>query len=355
MITNETKKDVKKAPLRVIALRDRDNASLERSSSGGAFPLLARPILEECGVVFGSELLSGGVVRHTAIESINDLPRLQGSKYVQSDVAGTFSLCSESLRSGRMVLYSGTPCQIYALRTYLTSKGIDEKAFDNLYTIDLVCHGVTNPALFRLYISWLENRVDAVPGSLRYEFRSKRRGWGLYYYYYYEAKRDGRTHSRFGPCDEDPYYAAFLDGRLYRASCYSCRFARPERVGDFTIGDYWGIESAHPEFDNKDGVSLLLINSKRGLKFFSDRCEEGCDSVESTIDLAIRENHNLKAPTCRGEGDAEFSKAVSDAVHKGDADLLFGTILKRPFSLKRAVRKAIPENVVSDVKKLLRR
>lgn len=353
--TMENKVDgMKRAPLRVVALRDRDAASLARSASGGAFPLLARPVLEDSGVVFGSELLGDGVVRHAMIDSIDALPRLQGSKYVLSDVAGTFLQCLESLRRGRSVLYSGTPCQIYALRSYMASKGYDETGLDNLYTVDLVCHGVTNPMLFRLYISWLENRVGAVPGSLHYEFRSKRCGWGLFYYYFYKAKSDGKTYDSFGSCDEDPYYAAFLEGRLYRAPCYSCCFACSERVGDFTIGDYWGIESAHPKFDSKDGVSLLLINSDKGMKFFSERCESECDLVESTIELASRENHNLTSPTCRKEGDVEFSKMVFDAVRDGDSDLLFGSMLKRPFSLKRTVRKIFPKSVILAVKKFLR-
>lgn len=345
--------EMKRAPLRVVALRDRDTVSLARSASGGAFPVLARPMLEAGGVVFGSELLCGGVVEHTMIDSVDDLPKLQGSKYVQSDVSGTFAQCLESLRCGHSVLYSGTPCQIYALRSYLAFKGLEAKAIEGLYTVDLVCHGVTSPALFRLYVSWLEGRVGAVPGSLRYEFRSKRRGWGLYYCYHYTSKRDGRTHSRFGPCDEDPYYAAFLEGRLYRSSCYTCRFACPERVSDFTIGDYWGIEVAHPGFDSSDGASLLLVNSEKGLGYFSDRCESRCDLVESTIELASRENRNLTAPPYRKGGDAGFSREVSEAVRNGDADLLFGTMLRRPFSLKRAVRKILPECVVETVKRVL--
>ena len=345
---------MKRAPLRVVALRDRNAASLARSASGGAFPLLARPVLEDGGTVFGSELLAGGMVRHVMIDSIDDLPRLQGSKYVQSDTADTFSQCLESLRQGRSVLYSGTPCQIYSLRVYLSAKGANERMLGNLYTVDLVCHGVTSPALFRLYISWLEERVGAVPGSLCFEFRSKRRGWGLYYYYYYKAKKGGKVRGRLGFCDDDPYYAAFLGGKLYRSSCYSCRFACPERVGDFTIGDYWGIERAHPEFDSKNGASLLLINSEKGLKFFSDRCEHKCDLIESTIELASKENHNLTAPSCRSIEDVEFAKVVSEAVRGGNADLLFGSILRRPFSLKRAVRRIIPECVVSAAKKVLR-
>lgn len=347
--------EMKKPPLRVAALRDKDVVSLAKSASGGAFCVLARPVLKNGGVVFGSELLGGGVVRHIMVESVEDLPRIQGSKYVQSDVAGTFIQCLENLRCGRTVLYSGTPCQVYALRTYLASEGLDGEALDNLYTVDLVCHGVTSPALFRLYISWLEDCVGAIPGSLYYEFRSKKRGWGLNYYYYYTAKKNGKMYGKFGLCDDDPYYAAFLEGRLYRSACYSCRFACPERIGDFTIGDYWGIGSAHPEFDSKNGASLLLINSDKGLDYFSARCEDGCDLVESTIELASRENHNLVAPTCRKERDAEFSKAVSDAVRAGNADLVFRILLRRPFDLKRTVRKIFPRCVVSGVKRLLGR
>lgn len=153
----------------------------------------------------------------------------------------------------------------------------------------------------------------------------------------------------------DPYYAAFLEGKLYRKACYSCPFACRERVGDFTIGDYWGIERIHPTFDCKMGASLLLINTEKGLTYFAEQCEPYCVHVESNIELACRENHNLTAPTRRTDEDAEFAARVSRALEDDNADLLFSSLLKRPFSIKRTLSKYLPESVVVTLKRFLHR
>lgn len=338
-------------PLRVVALRDANSDFLMRASSGGAFSLLARHILNNGGVVFGSELLEGGVVRHVMVDSVTELPRLQGSKYVQSDTGQTFRECEELLSTGRSVLYSGTPCQIFALRSYLDSHGIKD---DNLFTIDLICHGVTSPSLFRLYIKWLEEKVDAVPGSLRYYFRSKKRGWGLYYYhYYYISKRSGKTLHRFGPGGEDPYYAAFIEGRLCRKSCYSCQFSGKRRAGDFTIGDYWGIERSHPGFECKQGASVMLINTPKGMAFFTEECDKDCFFEESNFELASRENHNLVEKTSRSAEDEVLAKKVDEAVRRGEGDRVFGELLRRPFSIKCLLMKILPPQLIYSAKRLI--
>lgn len=341
-------------PLRVVALKDGEAESLFRSASGGAFPVLARPVLRDGGVVFGAEMLPEGRVRHVGITSVDELPRLQGSKYVQSDTAGTFGECAEALLAGRPVLYSGTPCQVFALRSVLASKGLGDAETRRLLTVDLVCHGVTSQGLFSLYIEWLEGRVGAVPGSLHYEFRSKKWGWGLYYYYYYTSKKDGKIHDRFGQCEEDPYYMAFLEGQLYRKSCYKCRFARRERAGDFTIGDFWGIQREHPSFDCGGGASLVLVNSEKALAHF-ERCEPGCTVEESTFEHASKENSNLLHPAIQKEESAALVERVDEAVRRGDGELLFGKLLKRPFDVKRSIKKALPYPLFLFAKRLLGR
>lgn len=341
-------------PLRVVALRNNDAKSLFRSASGGAFPALSRPVLEDGGMVFGAEMLPGGTVRHVGITSVAELPRLQGSKYVQSDVAGTFGECADALLSGKPALYSGTPCQVFALRSFLASKGFGDAETRRLLTVDVVCHGVTSQKLFSLYIEWLEKRLGAVSGSLHYEFRSKKRGWGLNYYYYYTSKRDGKTHDRFGQCEEDPYYMAFLEGQLYRQSCYKCRFARRERAGDFTIGDFWGIQREHPSFDCRDGASLVLVNSEKARAHF-ERCESGCSIEDSTFDHACKENFNLIRPTIRTDEGAALSDRVSDAMQLGDSELIFNKLLKRPFDIKLSIKRILPYPLFLLIKSMLGR
>lgn len=354
--------DLLHSPLRVIALQDKDLASLALSASGGAFPVLARPIVQCGGIVFGAEMLPGGAVRHVGVRSMDELERLQGSKYVQSDYGKTFFECAEALKTGKTVLWTGTGCQIFALRSYLIRQGLSEGDMSRLYTADVICHGVIGQSLFRQYISWLEKKNNAVPGSLHYEFRSKRRGWGLYYRYTYKSIRSGRMKEKFGAGDEDPYYAAFLSGKLYRSSCYKCRFARRERASDFTLGDYWGIQEEHPGFDCAAGASVLMINTPKGKTYFETSCESACKVQESTFEKASRHNFNLIRSTQRNEANAEFAKKVEDASKRGDVDFLFRGLLavrSTPGALllrvKRRAGWLLPMRAISRARLLLRR
>lgn len=340
-------------PIRVMALRDKDTESLFRSASGGAFSVLARPVLRKGGVVFGAEMLEKGKVRQVQITDAGELSRLQGSKYVQSDTAGTFSECANALRAGKTVLYSGTPCQVFALRSYLKREGMGDKDLELLLTVDLICHGVTSPKLFRLYIDWLEKKVGAVPGSLYYEFRSKKQGWGLNYSYSFTSKKDGKKHDRFGGCEDDPYYMAFLEGQLYRSSCYKCRFARKERVGDFTIGDFWGVQREHPDFYCCDGVSVVLINTLKGDGYFQKYCIGDCLVKKSDWEKACRENHNLLNPTKQSEKGAELARKVEEAMANEDSNLLFAQLLKRPWSIKGMIKKALPDSLTLQLKRII--
>ena len=340
------------APLRAIALRDLDAESLSRSASGGAFAVLARAMLARGGAVFGAELCDDNVARITCVEDASGLWRLQGSKYVQSSPGDSFERCREMLSSGRDVLFSGTPCQVFALRSHLARKGIGD-APGGLVAVDLVCHGVTSPELFRLYVGWLERKVGAVPGTLRYTFRSKKAPWGLYYYYYYYylTEKGQERREALGEAGEDPYYRAFLSAKYYRKSCYSCRFACAERAGDVTIGDYWGIERAHPDFYDKRGVSLVLLNTPAGVRFFDEECAGACEWIESDFESASAGNANLTHPSSRTPADEVLDARIRETVAAGDADLVFGRLL-RERGWKAALKRALPDGVVKAIKQV---
>lgn len=344
------------SPLHVVAMRDRDASSLARSASGGAFPVLARAVLTAGGVVFGAEELPGGVVRHIGIESVAELPRLQGSKYAPSDASAAIAECADALAAGREVLFSGVPCQVYALRRRLERLGLDAEAHARLWTVDLICHGVPDPRLFQLYISWLEAKLGADPNSLRYDFRSKRRGWGSDYRYVYE--RNGTTRSCFGAARDDPYYAAFLAGNLFRPACYACKFARKERAGDFTIGDFWGIREEHPGFTCRRGASVLLMNTERSVRFFEGWCAQQCVVEESSFEAAARHNAQLVRPSARGVDGERLAAAVGEALDRGDADMIFGKLLRVPRDaayVKRHIKLLLPQPVVEALTLLLGR
>lgn len=332
------------APLRVIALRNSDDVSIASSASGGAFVVLAHAMLNRGGVVFGAALLESGRVEHVCAKNISELRALQGSKYVRSDVADTYGECYDYLSRGVDVLYSGTPCQIAALRSYLKKRNVANLP-GSLVCVDLICHGTPGQEIFKAYISWLSAIERTDDGIHGYEFRNKLMGWGLYYYYYYYY-RSGKRHEKLGQASDDPYYSAFAKGIIYRKCCYNCPFARIERAGDFTVGDFWGIEDCHPDFYDERGVSAVLINSIEANEFFNDYCIDKCEWIDSTVENVIARNGNLTGPTKRTEEQEQLAKEVEKAVADGDYDKAFGVLLKPRLSVTARIRRLLPWKAV---------
>lgn len=340
------------SPRRAIALRDLDDASIAVSASGGAFAVLARAMLEQGGVVFGAALLEGGEVRHVCVRDRADLVALQGSKYVRSDVSSTYEECATFLEGGVDVLYSGTPCQIAALKAFLGKRR--KSGFKgSLICVDLICHGTPRQELFGAYLEWLAEKVSADDGIHGYEFRNKLMGWGLYYYYYYY--RAGRRCEELGQAGDDPYYSAFAKGTIYRKCCYSCPFARTDRAGDFTIGDFWGLEKFHPEFYDERGVSAVLINTPEADAFFRMNCSDKCTWIESTVGNVAAQNGNLTKPTKRTDEQESLAEEVEKAVAAGDYERAFGELLKPNISATAKIRRALPWKVVRFLYRLKRK
>lgn len=331
-------------PLRAIALRDSNEVSLSQSASGGAFAVLARAVLIRGGVVFGASLFDDGTVRHIPVSSLNELCSLQGSKYVRSDVGKTYAECAELLEAGNEVLYSGTPCQIFGLRAFLAKRGLSVEHANKLICVDLICHGTPAQKIFRAYLNWLAQKERADGPIYGYQFRSKLMGWGPLCYYYYFYRR-GKKRERVGKSSDDPYYSAFVNGFIYQKGCYSCPFARIERVADFTIGDYWGLESAHPEFYDNRGVSSVLINTERADKFFSERCANTCIWIESNVESVKAGNSNLVVPARRNEEQENLAREVEGAINAGDYERAFGVLLSPHLSVAAKVRLALPWRV----------
>lgn len=327
-------------PLKVLAVADSNEESLMNSASGGAFAVLAREMIRSGGVVFGCVMNSDGTARHISADDFSGIRPMQGTKYVQSELGSTFRECKSFLEQGRDVLFSGTPCQINALSHYVAR--IDPARLKgSLVTCDLICHGVTNPLLLKLYFSWLESKLNAVSGSIRFLFRSKIKGWGLNYELSYVHKTSGQRKVVHGPSNEDVYYRAFLNGGVYLSRCYSCEFACPQRVGDFTLGDFWGVESCHPDFPYEKGASVVLLNTERAQRFFFDRCSNECEWIESTLENACAQNKNLLSPTSRTDEEKEVAEAVNQALLEGDSDRIFGDLLAE-HGLKAMVKRVIP-------------
>lgn len=319
---------------KVYAAKYKDRESTFKSTSGGLFIPIAKNILSDGGIVFGCAYDENLVAKHIAVESENELCRLQSSKYVQSDTRGIYEQVKSALKSGRQVLFSGTGCQVAGLKTYLS------RDYDNLLTVDIVCHGVPSPELFKNYIDYMGKKLG---GSLTsYNFRSKeKRGWDLYY----KADNGKKSKSDYGFFDS--YYSAFLYCKTYRESCYECKFANKNRVGDITLADYWGIQKAHPEFYDENGVSLVLVNTEKGNKCLT-KIKDKLDIIESDYDKASVMNSNLvhpsERPACRD--------SIYDGFDCGNFETYAKTKLAFKINPKTKIKKMIPLGVKRFLRKL---
>lgn len=235
--------------LSAYAVRNGSEEELLSSSSGGAFALLARAVLDRGGAVCGAAMDGGMRVVHRFIESAEELPALMGSKYVQSDAAGAYSKAKDYLESGREVLFCGTPCQTAALSAYLG------RAYAGLTLCGVICHGAPSPLVWRRYLASSARGKMPVAAS----FRDKRTGWRRYGVSV--KTEDGGE--RFSPAGSDPYMRAFLHDLDLRPACYDCRFRGTARHADLTLGDFWGVEKLLGPDDDR-GVSLVLTHTQKG-------------------------------------------------------------------------------------------
>lgn len=323
---------------------------VSRSASGGAFASLARGFFDEGGVVFGAAYYLGGSglhVRHRVASDEGGLALLQNSKYVQSDAASCFNEVLTELKSGRPVLFCGTPCQVAGLRGFL---GRD---WANLYTADLVCHGVPSEAMFC-------GRLDELGAKLGSRvvdvlFRSKRHGWG--HSLLLLRLEDGRE-VEVPSCD-DPYYEMFLRLKTLRESCYACPYACSLRAGDITLGDFWGIEASRPDvvedarFDVKKGVSCLLVNNDHGRELLG-RFKGRLDLFEVAFEDIAVGNSQLRHPSKRPSD----RKAYLDAFAVGGWDEMCKVYRKRErgmgWKAKKAIRRVLPKEIILFAKRFLK-
>lgn len=270
---------------------------LMNSTSGGAMTSIAEQVLEREGAVFGTILdTSDWCAKFVKIDSMENLGLLRGSKYVQSDTSDIYSQVKKELHQGREVVFVGVPCQVAGLYKY-----IGKNKVDNLITIDILCHGTPSPTLFQEHISYIEKKykmkltnfmfrdkaIFPNKTALRYEFGSKKK-------------------YILGRCE--PYYNAFISGSAYRMCCYECQYATAERVGDITLGDYWGIKHFHPEFDNSNGVSLVLVNTEKGYQYLN---KAKLSLTQSMLSNAMVGNGILNGPSTKARCREHFYKDVN--------------------------------------------
>ena len=239
---------------RYYAFKNTDEVR-KRSSSGGAFSLIARHMTDIGGKVVASELNDEWQIQHTFAENYEAIRKQAKTYYVQGKAYPTFREIEQKLKQGEKILFIGTPCQAGGLKKYL------HKEYDNLILCDIICHGVPSPKMFGIYTDYLQSK-----GTLtQLTQRDKSIGWQGYCV---SAEIDGRLYKNNGWLKA--YSVMFSHGLINRKSCFQCMYSNYHRVGDITIGDYWGIEKHHKELKDKLGVSLIITNNEKGDTFLHE-------------------------------------------------------------------------------------
>jgi coenzyme F420-reducing hydrogenase beta subunit len=287
-----SKEEILNYPLSSFAAWSKNDKIRFESSSGGVFSVIAEQILDSGGVVYGAAWGKDLKLTHICVEHVDQLGQLRGSKYLQSDIGSCYSEVKKHLHDGRRVCFCGTPCQIAGLKLFL------RKDYDNLITLDFVCHGVPSQKIFDLFVADIESRKNVCLD--KYNFRDKTiNGWAC------NSSSSGlETESKIRKTfvfdmAMSSYMNLFMKGMISRESCYSCDFSQKRRCSDFTLGDFWGVTDVFPEFKNvSNGVSMLLVNTQKALAFLSD-IEEDIILHDCSVDIIASYNSNLNQPTYR--------------------------------------------------------
>lgn len=296
------------------------------SSSGGIFVLLAKEVLRRNGVVFGAAFDDNFVVKHIKITTEKDLIKLMGSKYVQSTIGTTYREVKDFLNKGVTVLYTGTPCQIEGLKSFLG------KDYPQLYTQDIICHGVPSPKVWEKYKAYRIKKDKEIPTGI--SFRNKDQGWVLFNMkFFYNKKIYCKNQT------QDLFLRTFLRNICLRDSCYHCHFKKKSRISDITLADYWGVQHIHKDFFDNKGTSLVLVNSVKGKELF-DAIRKQMVCIETNFEQALQYNSAMIS-SVKPDKNRDF---FFEDLDKLEFDELAKKYVKRKSLFSRVVRKC--RNVV---------
>lgn len=302
--------------LSVWAAQNQDVEKRIASSSGGIVFAICRYVLEQNGVVYGAAFDDDFTVEHIRCSDLQSLERIMGSKYVQSRMGEIYQEIEKDLRQNRVVCFVGSPCQNEAVRKYLfTKRLINDKAL----FVDFICHGVPSPMVWKDYLDDLQRKAGKKIEKIK--FRDKKYGWqkpNILIQF-----EDSHIAELLG---ENSYYNCFLRNIVLRPSCYQCKFTSECRNTDITVGDFWGAEEHFAKkMDIKSGVSLILVNSERGLRLF-ENIRKYC-WIEK-IDSGMFYQPNLHMPTAKPENRDAFWKEYEKMDCKGEVINKWGYINK---------------------------
>lgn len=307
-------------PIKVNAFVNNNELIYKTSTSGGAFTAIADIVIRQGGVVFGVRFNDNWQAIYAKAETYEDLMAFSGPKYVQASVDSSYADCNNELKSGRQVLFCGTPCQIAGLKHYL------RKNYVNLLTVEIICHGVPSPRVWNAYLYNLSGNVDNIKlinlrnktgdGDNRYLIKGKDN-------IYFDA-----------PAASSPYSQGFIRNYYLRPSCYNCKAKEGRSSADFTIGDCWGIKQIDDKFDNKYGVSTIIFNNQKSFTFREAVLSQG-HSINIELNFVVKKNPSYKYPAKLPASRAWFwNKFKTDGV-----DAISATIKRDNNVIRKIVKK----------------
>lgn len=317
-----------------FACTAKDENFAKQSSSGGVFPLLTNMFAEQQAVIYGAAFDNNWKVKHIRVNDIDELKKLYTSKYVQSDMGDSFKQVKHDLDIGKEVLFAGTPCQVAGLKSYLS------KEYNNLTTVDFICHGVPSPLVWQRYIIAMEKKLNNKITEI--SFRDKKDGWKNYYFKLSTANGDV-FYEKHG---ENIYMKGFLKDLYLRPSCYDCKFKTLHRASDITLADFWGIEKIIPEINVEKGVSLCWASSEKGDTILDKALKQ---TIYEQVDLNEAIKHNPSAITSvkRHKNRNKFFEDIS----KSDIDII--SLIEKYYD-NRSLRKRLSYKLRTKIKSLFK-
>lgn len=316
----------------------KDEDILDKSASGGVFSAIVDSFCDHNFVIFGVEFDEDLQVIHSYTDNIRDSEKYRKSKYVQSDINGTYKDAEKFLKQGKKVLFTGTPCQIGGLKLYL------RKDYDNLFCADLVCHGVPNQSLFDRYIKELDKKHNGKVSSytFRHKTKSGNDNWNSRNVKYEINKKKIIENSQ-----KDSYLRGYHPGLYYRPSCYDCKYSNPERVSDITMADFWGVEELFPNENVHKGVSVFLANTKKGQSLVYNMSKL-MKIKEVDKEFVIKSNAQLNRPAKLHPKREQFFKILD----KRNFDQAVNECIPQPTIVRRIASRILPKKIKNLIKKI---
>lgn len=316
--------------LDTYAAYSKDEKIRRESSSGAIFSLLAEQVLHQNGAVYGVAMSQDcQYAEFVRIDKPEDLSKLRGSKYLQARVGNTYQQVKAELESGAAVLFSGTGCQVNGLKGFLG------KDYENLYCVDVICHGVPSPKLWREYVRYVESEANAK--LINVNFRCKDDSWTNFGIKRIDSDRKVMYVSK----DKDPYMLMFLRDYCLRPSCYEC-VAKQYKLSDLTIADFWGINKVLPEMNDGKGVSLVILRTCKGSELF-DRIKTNIVCKEVSYEDGVQRN---RAEHSSSKRPAERESFFNDMASMSFEELKAKYAVPTPVSLKQKIKKSIKKFIL---------